>query len=263
MKKEYGLITGASGLLGLEHAHALLEIDINLILTDIDLIKLKKNQSVLKKKFPKNEILIFKMDVTKEASVKKVKNLIISKKKSLKILINNAAIDNKVVKEKKMPKRNSLEKIYLENVKKEIDVGLIGAVICIKYLGSLIAKRKNGGIIINIASDLSVISPNQSIYRNGEFKPVTYSVIKHGLIGLTKYVSTFWPKKNVRCNALSPGPILDKQSSSFLKKLKKQIPLERLAYKNEYRSAIKFMCSDDSSYLNGHNLIMDGGRSVW
>jgi NAD(P)-dependent dehydrogenase (short-subunit alcohol dehydrogenase family) len=162
-----------------------------------------------------------------------------------------------------MPKNNSLEKINLKDVKREMDVGLIGAVICVKYFGSLIAKRKNGGIIINIASDLSVISPNQSIYRNGEFKPVTYSVIKHGLIGLTKYVSTFWPKKNVRCNALSPGPILDKQSSSFLKKLKKQIPLERLAYKNEYRSAIKFMCSDDSSYLNGHNLIMDGGRSVW
>ena len=263
MTKEYGLITGASGLLGLEHAHSLLEIGINPILTDIDLIKLKKNYLILKKKFPKNEILFFKMDVTNETSVKKVRNLIILKKKSLKVLINNAAIDNKVIKEKKMPKNNSLEKINLKDVKREIDVGLIGAVICVKYFGSLIAKRKNGGIIINIASDLSVISPNQSIYRNGEFKPVTYSVIKHGLIGLTKYVSTFWPKKNVRCNALSPGPILDKQSSSFLKKLKKQIPLERLAYKNEYRSAIKFMCSDDSSYLNGHNLIMDGGRSVW
>ena len=81
MKKEYGLITGASGLLGLEHAYSLLEIGINPILTDIDLVKLKKNYSELKNKFPKNEILIFKMDVTKEVSVKKVKNLIIYKKK--------------------------------------------------------------------------------------------------------------------------------------------------------------------------------------
>ena len=135
--------------------------------------------------------------------------------------------------------------------------------ICIKYFGPLIANRKNGGVIINISSDLSVISPNQSIYKKGEYKPVTYSIIKHGLIGLTKYVATFWSSKNVRCNALSPGPILDRQSASFIKKLKKHIPLNRLAKKNEYRSAIQFMCKDDSSYLNGHNLIIDGGRSVW
>ena len=79
---------------------------------------------------------------------------------------------------------------------------------------------------------------------------------------MTKYVSTFWSKNNVRCNALSPGPIHHKQPVNFIKKLKK-IPLNRLANKNEYRSAIQFMCSDDSSYLNGHNLIIDGGRSVW
>tara|TARA_B100000989_G_scaffold298895_1_gene290821 strand:- start:13220 stop:14011 length:792 start_codon:yes stop_codon:yes gene_type:complete len=263
MKKEYGLITGASGLLGVEHALALLEIGINPILTDINIKKLKNQTSILKKKYPKSEIIFYKMNVTNENSVKKIKNKITSKKKSIKILINNAAIDNKIVKNKKTLNHNSLDKIKLNSVKAEIDVGLIGAVICIKYFGPLIAKRKNGGVIINIGSDLSVISPNQNLYNKGQYKPVTYSIIKHGLIGLTKYVSTFWSKNNVRCNTLSPGPIHHKQPVNFIKKLKKEIPLNRLAKKNDYRSAIQFMCSDASSYLNGHNLIIDGGRSVW
>ena len=133
--------------------------------------------------------------------------------------------------------------------------------LCSKYFGYEMSKKK-GGIIINIASDLSVIAPNQSIYKKNNFKPVTYSVIKHGLIGLTKYLATYWPNKNVRCNALSPGPVHNGQPKSFIEKLKKQIPMNRLANKDEYIGAIKFLCSKESKYMNGHNLILDGGRSI-
>jgi NAD(P)-dependent dehydrogenase (short-subunit alcohol dehydrogenase family) len=90
-----------------------------------------------------------------------------------------------------------------------------------------------------------------------------YSVLKHGLIGMTKYLSTYWNKKGIRCNALSPGPVQNKQAKSFVMKLKKEIPLNRLAKENEYKSAIQFLCSDASSYMTGQNLIIDGGRSVW
>ena len=87
--------------------------------------------------------------------------------------------------------------------------------------------------------------------------------MKHGLIGLTKYLSTYWPNNNIRCNALSPGPILDIQSRSLINKLKKLIPMNRLANKDEYISAIEFLCSNKSSYMTGQNLIIDGGRSTW
>ena len=116
---------------------------------------------------------------------------------------------------------------------------------------------------MNIASDLSVIAPKQSIYNNSNIKPVTYSVIKHGLIGLTKYLATYWPTKNIRCNALSPGGVINNQGREFLSKIKSEIPMKRLANKNEYRSAIQFLCSDASSYMTGHNLIIDGGRTIW
>ena len=106
-----------------------------------------------------------------------------------------------------------------------------------------------------------------SIYKSklstDNVKPVTYSVIKHGLIGLTKYLATYWPDKNIRCNALSPGGVLNKQGSEFLSKVKMQIPLKRLANRSEYRSAVQFLCSDASSYMTGQNIIIDGGRSIW
>jgi NAD(P)-dependent dehydrogenase (short-subunit alcohol dehydrogenase family) len=80
---------------------------------------------------------------------------------------------------------------------------------------------------------------------------------------MTKYLSTYWNKKGIRCNALSPGPVQNNQAKSFIIKLKKEIPLNRLAKENEYKAAIQFLCSDASSYMTGQNLIIDGGRSVW
>ena len=123
---------------------------------------------------------------------------------------------------------------------------------------------------LNIASDLSVIAPDQRIYRDRNFneneqpvKPVTYSVIKSGLVGLTKYLATYWLGRNIRCNSLSPGGVYTEQPEEFVSKLSSLIPLGRMAKKDEYRSAFQFFCSDASVYLNGHNLVMDGGRSIW
>ena len=130
------------------------------------------------------------------------------------------------------------------------------------------SKNNCSGVILNIASDLSVIAPDQRIYnRNSKsfknVKPAVYSVVKTGLIGLTRYLSTYWTEDKIRCNALSPGGVLDQQSMSFQKKVSQLIPMGRLANRDEYRSAIQFLCSDASSYLNGQNIVMDGGRSVW
>ena len=132
------------------------------------------------------------------------------------------------------------------------------------------AEAGHGGVIVNIASDLGLIAPDQRLYRSDKLedhlqpvKPVTYSVVKHGLIGLTKYLSTYWCEQGIRCNSLSPGGVFDGQDDVFVSKLTKLIPLGRMAYPDEYRGAIAFLCSDASTYMNGANLVMDGGRSVW
>lgn len=267
--KFFSLITGSAGLLGKHHARGLLNLKKNLILTDINLNKCIEISKKLKKEYPDQQILCFKLDVTSEKSVKNLIKKLRNKKIIVSVLINNAAVDAKFTKGKKNNDFR-LESFSLKKWLLEINVGLTGAMICSKHFGSLMSKYCKKGIILNIASDLSVISPNQAIYKvkgvtsnKQSVKPITYSVIKHGIIGLTKYLATYWPRKNVRCNALSPGSVLNRQPSKLVRELKKMIPLNRLAKENEYTAAIEFLCSDKSSYMTGQNIIIDGGRSIW
>ena len=264
------LITGAAGLLGEEHAFALLESGCNLILTDIKLNQLKELKKRLLSKYSDSSIRIFVLDVTSKDSIlelhKKLQKLGIS----INILINNAALNPKVEKNYGNKSLKRFESFDLEDWNLELAVGLTGAFLCSQVFGSDMAKKRKGGCILNIASDLSVIAPDQRIYMKEKIKeesqpvkPVTYSVIKTGLVGLTKYLATYWIGSNIRCNALSPGGIYTSQPDDFVIKLSNLIPLGRMAKKDEYRAAIQFLCSDASSYLNGHNLIMDGGRSIW
>ena len=151
--------------------------------------------------------------------------------------------------------------------RKELDVGLTGPMLCARFFGYEMFKKKIKGIIINIGSELSVIAPNQKIYsikskKIKPVKPVTYSVIKHGIVGLTKYLATYWAENNIRCNCLSPGGVFNNQPKKFVNKLKYLIPLNRMAKKNEYIGAIQFLASDATKYMTGHNLIIDGGRSI-
>ena len=264
------LITGAAGLLGLEHCEALLECDANIVLLDINDKNLIKVKNYLIDKYPKSKLHIYSADLTIKQSLLDVRNDLQNKNIDINILINNAAINPKVDNNNKIYNTSRLESFSLEEWNKQISVGLTGSFLCCQIFGSEMAKLNKPASIVNIASDLSVIAPDQRLYKkdnvnefNQPVKPVTYSVIKSGLIGLTKYISTYWIGSQIRCNALSPGGIYTNQPEEFVTKLSSLIPLGRMARKDEYRSAIQFLCSDASSYMNGHNLVIDGGRSVW
>ena len=94
---------------------------------------------------------------------------------------------------------------------------------CTKIFGTYMNRQKNGGNIINISSDLGIISPDNRIYKKNFVKPVTYSIIKHGIIGLTKYTATYWSKK-IRCNAVAFGGMKNNQDKNFINKVNKLIP---------------------------------------
>lgn len=268
LKDNIAVITGGAGLLGRYHARALLDASCKVIITDIDEKKLDETRDHLKEY--DQDLLDYRiLDVTSEASIINIINEIINTHKHAPtILINNAAIDTKVNKNNDI-NTSRLESFGLDQWNNEINIGLTGAFLCSKHFGIKMAENKKG-VILNISSDLGVIAPNQSLYSRQNIKkneqsvkPVTYSVIKHGLIGLTKYLSTYWVGKNIRCNALAPGGVLDNQSSDFINKLQDLIPLGRMANIDEYQAAILFLCSDASSYMNGATLIIDGGRSTW
>jgi NAD(P)-dependent dehydrogenase (short-subunit alcohol dehydrogenase family) len=182
-------------------------------------------------------------------------------------LINNAAIDPKVRADGDL-ETSRFENFALGQWNLELSVGLSGAFLCSQVFGTEMAARRNG-VILNIASDLSVIAPDQRIYKKAGLpndsqptKPVTYSVIKNGLIGLTRYLAAYWAEKGVRVNALSPGGVQTNQSEEFVKRLSDLIPLGRMAKIDEYRGVVQFLCSDASSYLTGQNVVVDGGRSI-
>jgi NAD(P)-dependent dehydrogenase (short-subunit alcohol dehydrogenase family) len=270
LDKKNVLITGAAGLLGKEHALAILEAGGKVILTDISTKELNKTKKDLQSKYDSESIKAFKMDVSNKKDISRVSGLLLKSKTRVDVLINNAAINPKVKNKLSAEKKNRLENFSSSSWDKEIEVGLKGAFLCSQIFGSLMASDLKGGVILNISSDLSVISPNQKIYEVNQkpqkeqpVKPVTYSVIKVGLIGLTRYVATYWARNNIRCNALSPGGVFNNQDEDFVNRLNSLIPLGRMAEKDEYRSAIQFLCSDASSYVNGQNIVIDGGRSVW
>jgi NAD(P)-dependent dehydrogenase (short-subunit alcohol dehydrogenase family) len=268
LHNKVALITGAGGLLGIEHAKALLESGATVVLTDIDSNILHKAGKDLTNIYGKERVVCKTMDVTSEESIQNVSSNLISNNLFISILINNAAIDPKVNKDS-IVETSRLENFSLEDWDFQLKVGLTGAMLCSKIFGSRMANN-GGGVILNIASDLSVFAPDQRLYKKNDLpwneqpvKPVTYSVIKHGLIGLTKYLSTYWPDHGVRCNALSPGGVFNGQNDGFVQKLSSLIPIGRMASHDEYCSAVQFLCSDASSYMNGQNIVIDGGRSIW
>jgi NAD(P)-dependent dehydrogenase (short-subunit alcohol dehydrogenase family) len=267
LKGKSVLITGAAGVLGIEHSISLISAGAKVIMTDIDDVKLSiAKEYVYKKTGLKAHSYI--MDITKSNSIHEIKKKLDKKKIFIFALINNAAIDHKVSKISKFVSNNRLEEFNPNIFEAEVKVGLTGAILCSSIFGPEMAKKRDG-VIINIASDMSVISPDQRLYmkkgvskNKQRVKPVSYSIIKSGLVGLTRYLATYWAEFNVRSNAVSFGGVYDDQNKDFVTKLEKLIPLGRMAQKDEYRGIIKFLCSDDAKYINGQNIVIDGGRSI-
>jgi NAD(P)-dependent dehydrogenase (short-subunit alcohol dehydrogenase family) len=130
--------------------------------------------------------------------------------------------------------------------------------------------ENGGGVILNIASDLGVIAPDQRLYRKEDIpenmqnvKPITYSAAKWAIVGMTKYMAVYFAEKNIRVNCLSPTGVFNNHPKDFVKKLSNIIPMNRMANLDEYKGAIAFLCSDASSYMTGENMVIDGGKSVW
>jgi NAD(P)-dependent dehydrogenase (short-subunit alcohol dehydrogenase family) len=261
MRGRVAVITGGAGMLGREHAIALSETGARVALLDLPGERLEHAAREL-------DAQPLGCDLTDGGSVRAARDELIDALGRVDVLVNNAANDPKVGSEEGA-RLSRFENFPDEQWDADIAVGLTGAYRCARQFGGWMADS-GGGVILNIASDLSVIAPDQRLYRvegpgpeHQPVKPVTYSVVKTGLVGLTRYLATYWGDRGVRVNALSPGGVFDDQPQDFVERLVKNIPLSRMARADEYRAAVQFLCSDASSYMTGQNLVIDGGRSVW
>jgi NAD(P)-dependent dehydrogenase (short-subunit alcohol dehydrogenase family) len=264
LRDRVAIITGGAGLLGYHHGAILASAGARVVLLDLPGANPLARASQLATEYGA-EALGMASDITSESSLESARARILEKFGRIDILINNAANNPKVEDGKTTWSR--LENFPLDVWEADIRVGLTGAFLCSRLFGAEMAKRKSG-VILNVASDLALIAPDQRLYRveglpddQQPVKPVSYSVVKTALLGLTRYLATYWSSANIRVNAISPGGVFNGQSEAFLTRLKQLIPMERMANPDEYEGAILFLCSDASSYMTGANLVIDGGRS--
>ncbi len=260
------IITGAAGLLGRQHADIVARAGGIPVLLDIHKAAVEQLADELQHQY-NVQASGYEVNITNEAAIENNCKEVLEKYGHIDALVNNAA-NNPKIEDNSEKNFSRLENFPVAAWEGDIAVGLTGAFLCAKYYGYVIARQ--GGSIVNISSDLGLISPDQRLYRKPGLpdekqpvKPVTYSVVKSGLIGLTKYLSTYWARENVRCNAICPGGVETQQDPMFIKDLCERIPMGRMARRDEYQGTLLFLLSDASSYMTGAVISVDGGRTAW
>lgn len=260
------VITGAAGLLGVRHAEAIAAAGGIPVLADLREDAAVAAAADVAVRFGVAAIGVG-ADITDESSVEVLFRTVQDTYGRVDILVNNAANNPKVEDGNQSFAR--LEKFSLDQWHADVAVGLTGAFLCAKVFGTAMA-RAGRGVIINISSEYGMIAPDQRLYRiDGEredrqpVKPVTYTVVKAGLHGLTVYLSTYWAHLGVRANTITVGGVENGQPTEFLERASGKIPMERMALPHEFQGALVYLCSDAASFVNGANLVVDGGKSVW
>lgn len=254
------LVTGGEGFLGRQWVAALLGAGASVI--SVDRVAPDPHTP------PHERLRHEQVDITDPGAVAELAHRLVTADARVDALVNNAAVDAPVGASG-LASSGRLESFPIERWQQEVAVGLTGAFLCAQAFGPPMAERGHG-VIVNIASDLGLVAPDQRLYRvegvpedEQPVKPVTYSVIKTGIIGLTRYLATYWAERGVRANALCLGGVERDQDATFVRRVSERIPLGRMAHVDEYREAMVFLCSDASSYMTGACLVLDGGRTAW
>ncbi|MBI3088231.1 MAG: SDR family oxidoreductase [Candidatus Omnitrophica bacterium] len=260
------VITGGAGMLGRKHAEAILEMGGRPVLLDVNPAKCRAAAEELAKSHgtaPEGHAV----DITDRAAVAEAVERIVRAHGRIDILINNAAM----TVESSSPISGYFAPFEDYDValwEQALRVSLTGAFLCAQAVGKQMLRQRSG-VILNIASDVGVISPDHRIYRpDGDYPgtpfntPVSYAVAKAGLISFTRYLATYWAP-HIRVNALSPAGVYNNHDEQFVKRLTNLIPMGRMATKDEYKGAVIFLVSDASAFMTGFNVVMDGGRTCW
>ena len=251
------VITGAAGFLGSQYAEGLSQVGANVVLADINYKECQRMSNYLKKEYLTNPLAV-KLDLTKSQSINSMVQKILKKFEKIDVLINNAADQGN-----SKLRTTSFEDFPLKYWNKAIDVNLTGVFLCCQKIGKIMVKQRKG-VIINISSTYGLVAPDQRIYgKSGQNSAAFYATTKSGILNLTRYLASYWQRKGIRVNTLSPGGVEKNQDPDFIKKYSERTPLGRMAKKDEYIGPIIFLASEASSYMTGSNLIVDRGWTAW
>ena len=270
IKDRICIVTGGGGLIGKKHTEAIIEGGGIPVLLDIVPVGMDRVKSEVQAEYGDDIVIeTFVTDITKRYAIEDVRDKLIEKYGHIDVLINNAANNPKVEDKSKNLSFNTFSSFPVDIWNQDIAVGLTGAMLCAQVFGEQMEKQRKG-MILNISSDYGLIAPDQRIYRKEgipeeeqTIKPVSYSVVKHGIIGLTKYLAIYWADKGIRVNTLCPASLENGQDEEFVKKISNLIPMGRMSDPDEYVCTVLYMISDASSYMTGATVVLDGGRTSW
>ncbi|KTD30747.1 acetyoacetyl CoA reductase [Legionella moravica] len=262
MKDKVVVVTGGTGILGSTYCECLVNAGATVIIADLSqekcdalALKLNDNSPGLAKPYA--------VDLSSEESIKSWAENIVHENTKIDVLINNAATKSKNF-------FKPIEEFSLDEWNFILNVNVTAIFLTAKYIGKQMLKQGTGSII-NVSSIYGVVGPDQSIYDGSYYEdlggaintPLIYSTSKGAVIAMTKYLATYWGAKGIRTNTLTPGGVFSGQNDIFIEKYSKRVPLNRMADTNEMLGALLFLASDASTYVNGQNLIIDGGLTAW
>ena len=258
LENKIAIVTGACGLLGIQHCEALMEAGAQVVVADLEEDRCEQ----LALRLGEGHLGIG-CDVTSRESLLQARQRILDRYGRIDILVNNAAINDMFENPALALEQSMFEHYPLEMWDRSWKVNVSGVFLCSQIWGAVMAQQGTGSII-NIASTYGIVAPDQGIYRNeaGEqtfYKSPAYPVTKSAVIGFTKFLASYWGNKGVRVNALSPGGVENHQDPSFKNNYAGRTLLGRMAAPSDYKGAIVFLASDASAYMTGTNLVVDGG----
>jgi gluconate 5-dehydrogenase len=257
LDKKVALVIGGSGYLGSQMSRALAELGANVIVASRNLDSNEDFAQELNSSFPNCKSIGAEVDITSDLSVTELTQFVSSiYPDGIDILVNCGWSGRK----------NNFESISMEDWNYDIEVCLTGVFRVIKNFVPLLKNKK--GNIVNIASMYGHVAPDYRIYDSERFaNPPSYGAAKAGVIQLTKYLASFLAPYGIRANCISPGPFpfpeTHKENPEFIGKLGAKTPTNRVGRPKEIMGAVGLVCSEAGSYINGQNICVDGGWSVW
>jgi NAD(P)-dependent dehydrogenase (short-subunit alcohol dehydrogenase family) len=259
------IITGGAGLLGKEFCRTLAEAGAQVVVADLDEAAAESVAASLKA--DGYSAMPVCVDVTRPESTRAMVSAALDHFGRLDVLVNSAALDPKFDPQHQDTQgNNAFENYPLETWNQALDVNLTGMFLCCQ--AAVRPMRDQGsGSIINLCSTYGLVGPDQRLYQRPgqppQYKPVYYSVTKSGVLGLTRYLATYYAGTEIRVNALTPGGVYNNHDEVFLQQYAARTVLGRMARKDDMNGAVLFLASDASAYMTGSNLVVDGGWTAW
>ena len=249
------VITGGKGLIGEAFVEICAQYGANIVILDISKTKPEEFGNILEKRFSR-KMLGISIDVANRKKVEYALDKILKSFDKVTDLVN--CHHNKTAKF-----FTNFEDYTDKDWDAVIETNLKGTFLTCQIIGGWMAKY-GGGNIVNMPSTYSVVAPNQNLYKGTDMgSPAAYGASKGGIMALSNYLATYWANKGVKVNQLTPHGVWNNHEKAFEDRFKHFLPLERMSYNYEVAGALLYLLSDASSFVTGHNLIVDGGWSVW